>query len=131
MININLNLVDRNSKRFLSTLPASIKTVYRVQNWTPQKVVHGFLWAYNLKIIFYHQIRTFKNISWLYDRLCTHSWCCEKTFPYFNDNRVKVLTPPLKYLLLLLIKKVCIAAYHCKDNFRAWISIDGQKMIFH
>ena len=40
-----------------------------------------------------------------------------------------MLTPPLKYLLLLLIKKVCIAAYHCKDNFRAGISIDGQKMI--
>ena len=52
-------------------------------------------------------------------------------FSRFNDNRVqKLLTPPLEYLPLLLIKNVCVIANHSKDHFRAWISSNGRKMIY-
>ena len=102
---------------FFSLLPASIKTVYRVQNY--RRLRH-----------FYYQIRIFK-ISWLYYMTCTHSWSSDKTFSRFNDNRAqKLLTPPLEYLPLLLIKNVCIIANHSKDHFRAWISSNGRKMIY-
>ena len=38
----------------------------------------------------------------------------------FRDNRVrKLLTHVLEYLPLLLIKKVCMTAYHFKYYFRA------------
>ena len=62
----------------------------------------------------------FKNVSWLYHRPCLHSWSNEETLSYFNDNRVqKVLKLPPEYVPLLLIKKVCMTAHHCKDHFRA------------
>ena len=52
-------------------------------------------------------------------------------FSRFNDNRVqKLLTTPLEYLPLLLIKNVCVIANHSKDHFRAWISSNGRKMIY-
>ena len=51
-----------------------IKTVYRVQNCSPQKVMNRFLWESNFKSTFTTKFEYSKNISWLYLRLGTYSW---------------------------------------------------------
>ena len=57
-------MVDKTSYLFLSTLPASIKTIYPMQNCSPQKVIHRFHCASNFRSTFINKFeysRTFRD----------------------------------------------------------------------
>ena len=57
-------MVDKTSYLFLSTLPASIKTIYPMQNCSPQKVIHRFHCASNFRSTFikkFEYSRTFRD----------------------------------------------------------------------
>ena len=89
---------------FFTLFPASIKTVYRVQNCIPKMVIHRLLWASNSKSTFITKFEYWREFSY---KPCTHSWSHGKRLSHFNDNRVqKLLTRALTYLPLLLSKKV-------------------------
>ena len=90
----------------ISLLCAWIKNVYRVQNCSPQKVIHRFFWASNFESSFitkFEYSRTCRDsiISLVY----TAGLMRKHSLILMTIEQKKLLTRALEHLPLLLIKR--------------------------
>ena len=115
---------------FFTLFPASVKTVYRVQNCIPKMVIHRLLWASNSKSTFITKFEYWKEFSDSITSRVHTAGLMGKDYLILMTIEYKSCWHALlrTYHCSLVKRFFFFSAHHYKDNFRAWISSIGQKL---